>query len=113
MSIFLRQQLWMGTHSSSPSRVKDSGDLLSDYLQKNPDLIGSSIAAKFEDAKNGNLPFLFKVLSIAKALSIQSHPDKATAEKLHIEQPDVYKGAYMVCISWSLGCVLVPFTMHS
>ena len=96
MSIFLRQQLWMGTHSSSPSRVKDSGDLLSDYLQKNPDLIGSSIAAKFEDAKNGNLPFLFKVLSIAKALSIQSHPDKQTAEKLHAEAPKIYKGTVIL-----------------
>ncbi|KAJ2926473.1 hypothetical protein H1R20_g10625, partial [Candolleomyces eurysporus] len=84
-------ELWMGTHSSSPSRVKETGDLLSDYLQKNPDLIGSSIPAKFEDVKNGNLPFLFKVLSIAKALSIQSHPDKQTAEKLHAESPKIYK----------------------
>jgi mannose-6-phosphate isomerase len=75
--------------------VKDSGDLLSDYLQKNPDLIGSSIAAKYEDAKNGNLPFLFKVLSIAKALSIQSHPDKQTAEKLHAEAPKIYKGGFI------------------
>ena len=86
----------MGTHSSSPSRVKDTGDLLSDHLQKNPDLIGSSITAKYEDAKNGNLPYLFKVLSIAKALSIQSHPDKKTAEKLHAEAPKIYRGAFIL-----------------
>lgn len=46
-----------------------------------------SVAAKF----NGQLPFLFKVLSIAKALSIQAHPDKTLAERLHAERPQVYK----------------------
>ncbi|RKO98696.1 hypothetical protein CXG81DRAFT_15575, partial [Caulochytrium protostelioides] len=39
----------------------------------------------------GDLPFLFKVLSIRKALSIQAHPDRALAQKLHRERPDVYK----------------------
>ncbi|KAF5337625.1 hypothetical protein D9611_015084 [Ephemerocybe angulata] len=81
----------MGTHSSSPSVVKDSGDLLSDHLREHQDLIGSQIIDKFEDAKNGNLPFLFKVLSIAKALSIQSHPDKETAKQLHAISPKIYK----------------------
>ncbi|KAF5341003.1 hypothetical protein D9611_006090 [Ephemerocybe angulata] len=84
-------ELWMGTHSSSPSVVKDSGDLLSDHLREHQDLIGSQIIDKFEDAKNGNLPFLFKVLSIAKALSIQSHPDKETAKQLHAISPKIYK----------------------
>ena len=28
---------------------------------------------------------------MAKALSIQSHPDKALAEKLHAERPSIYK----------------------
>lgn len=82
----------MGTHSSSPSLVRASGDLLSDHLQKHQDLIGSSVLDKFEDARTGNLPFLFKVLSIAKALSIQSHPDKETAKQLHSISPKIYKG---------------------
>lgn len=30
-----------------------------------------------------------QVLSVETALSIQSHPDKALAEKLHAERPDV------------------------
>lgn len=34
-----------------------------------------------------------QVLSISKALSIQAHPDKALAEKLHSERPEVYKDA--------------------
>lgn len=81
----------MGTHPKSPSRVRSSNELLSDYLANHPELIGQEVTDKF-DAANGNLPFLFKVLSIQKALSIQSHPDKQTAEKLHAEHPDIYKG---------------------
>jgi len=37
------------------------------------------------------LPFLFKALSIAKALSIQAHPNKKHAEELFATRPDVYK----------------------
>jgi len=40
---------------------------------------------------DGSLPYLFKVLSINKALSIQAHPDKALAEKLHAKAPHIYK----------------------
>ena len=39
---------------------------------------------------NGQLPFLFKVLSINKALSIQAHPTKSHAEQLHKMAPDKY-----------------------
>jgi mannose-6-phosphate isomerase len=38
-----------------------------------------------------DLPFLLKVLSIRKALSIQAHPDKELARKLHNEFPKIYK----------------------
>lgn len=86
----------MGTHPKSPSHVFSSGEVLSDYLASHIELIGARVADRFE-ASNGNLPFLFKVLSIEKALSIQSHPDKATAEKLHAAQPDIYKGLYLRC----------------
>ena len=43
--------------------------------------------AKYE----GDLPFLFKILSIGKALSIQAHPDKALAKELFAKRPDLYK----------------------
>ncbi|KZP25490.1 mannos-6-phosphate isomerase [Athelia psychrophila] len=82
-------ELWMGTHPSSPSHLQ-SDEALSEYLAAHPELIGDKVN-KYYDATNGNLPFLFKVLSIGKALSIQSHPDKQTAEKLHAEQPKIYK----------------------
>ena len=49
--------------------------------------IGGAVAARF----GGDLPFLLKILSVAKALSIQAHPDIQLAQKLHKERPDVYK----------------------
>lgn len=81
----------MGTHPTSPSHILSSREPLSEHLKKHPDLIGQSIIQKF-DASNGNLPFLFKVLSIEKALSIQTHPDKKSAEELHAKLPHIYKG---------------------
>jgi len=41
----------------------------------------------------GQLPFLFKVLSAGKALSIQAHPDKTGAERLHDKDPTNYGDA--------------------
>jgi mannose-6-phosphate isomerase len=81
----------MGTHPNSPSHVLPSNAALSEYLAAHPELVGVRVIEHFE-ASNGNLPFLFKVLSIEKALSIQTHPDKNTAEKLHAEHPNIYKG---------------------
>ena len=37
------------------------------------------------------MAFLFKILCVEKALSIQAHPDKKLAEKLHAARPDIYK----------------------
>lgn len=81
----------MGTHPTSPSLVLTSRKVLSEHLASHPQLIGNLIIEKF-NAGNGSLPFLFKVLSIEKALSIQTHPDKQSAEILHAQHPDIYKG---------------------
>ncbi|CAM9481814.1 unnamed protein product [Pylaiella littoralis] len=80
-------EMWIGTHPSGPSRVVRDGSpgpLLKEVLDDNPHVLG---AIKWK----GDLPFLFKVISISKALSIQAHPDKLLAERLHAERPDVYK----------------------
>jgi len=77
----------MGTHPTLPSRLLNGGgggETLGAYLGKNPGLLG--------DRGLDDLPFLFKVLAIRKALSIQSHPDKQFAEKLHAAAPNLYKG---------------------
>lgn len=86
------RQLWMGTHPSLPSTVLDADHKpLSDIIKSQPDeLLGAGIRNKF---KTDDLPFLFKVLSIGKALSIQAHPDKQLGQQLHQQRPDIYKGA--------------------
>jgi mannose-6-phosphate isomerase len=56
---------------------------ISEFLQLNPDkFIGSGVATKYPHAGK-NLPFLFKVLSVRTALSIQAHPNRAKAEILN------------------------------
>ncbi|TRM58818.1 RmlC-like cupin domain-containing protein [Schizophyllum amplum] len=87
-------ELWMGTHPKSSSVLQsDASTTLAKHLAAHPELMGEQVTAKFEGdgTKEGNLPFLFKVLSIQKALSIQTHPDKQKAGILHKEKPDIYK----------------------
>lgn len=75
-------EMWMGTHPSGPSMVIEGDGMtpLIDWMQKN-------------NTTAGGLPFLFKILSVQTALSIQSHPDKGLAERLHADKPDKYKDA--------------------
>jgi len=80
-------ELWMGTHPNGPARLAQTGQLLGDLVASNPELLGEESRAKFGD----KLPFLFKVLSVGKALSIQAHPDLPHAQQLHRERPEVYK----------------------
>ncbi|KAJ2816098.1 Mannose-6-phosphate isomerase [Coemansia sp. 'formosensis'] len=81
-------ELWMGTHPSGPSKVFGTDTPLSSIIGQNPEQnLGAEVSHKFD----GQLPFLFKVLSIEKALSIQAHPDKTLAQKLFAERPAVYK----------------------
>lgn len=49
----------------------------------------------------GDLPFLFKVISISKALSIQAHPDKVCAKSVVLSCMVVLAGhcAFIVCPS--------------
>ena len=98
--LFCPHQLWMGTHVKSPSGVTDSNNTLREVLAEHPELLGD-VSSVF-DTTNGNLPFLLKVLSIGKALSIQTHPDKKTAEKLHAEQPKIYTGEHIQPCACSL-----------
>ena len=80
-------ELWMGTHPSGPARISSSNQYLLDWLQANPSAVG-----RVPEGYTGNdLPFMFKVLSINTALSIQAHPDKALAQELHAKYPNIYK----------------------
>jgi mannose-6-phosphate isomerase len=82
-------ELWMGTHPSAPSKLPETGQMLSEYLADKANLIGTVPSGY----PANDLPFLFKVLSINTALSIQAHPDKALAQELHARNPENYKDA--------------------
>ncbi|KAJ5188333.1 Mannose-6-phosphate isomerase [Penicillium cf. griseofulvum] len=79
-------ELWMGTHPSLPSKDVETQRTLLDMVQDNQALLSTDISERF----GGRLPFLFKVLSIRKALSIQAHPNKKLAEQLHARDPKNY-----------------------
>ncbi len=79
-------ELWMGSHPSDPSSILPEGPLLLEYIQANPKSLGERVLAKY----GPQLPFLFKVLSVEKALSIQAHPDKSLAGILHKRDPANY-----------------------
>lgn len=76
----------MGTHPSNPSKDVQTQRTLLDLVQDNQALMSQGVIKKFGE----KLPFLFKVLSIRKALSIQAHPNKKLAEQLHEKDPKNY-----------------------
>ena len=52
--------------------------------------LGPNYSNRYPLAGN-NIAFMFKVLSVKDALSIQAHPNRKMAEKLHIDMPEIYK----------------------
>ena len=68
-------EYWMGTHKNGPSTIliDNQEKNLLDYLNNKP------------------LPYLFKILSVNKPLSIQVHPDKFYAKFLHQIKSNIYK----------------------
>jgi mannose-6-phosphate isomerase len=72
-------ELWMGAHPAAPSPVVRGGAEvpLDAVIAADPvGELGAAVARRF----GGRLPFLLKVLAAHSALSIQLHPDRATAE---------------------------------
>lgn len=74
-------ELWMGAHPKAPSIAIDATSgarkPLDKLIAEAPiKVLGESVAGRF----NNSLPFLFKILSAAKPLSIQAHPSKLKAE---------------------------------
>lgn len=71
-------EFWMGTHPNAPSVIRETGQPLSDFIKKNPECLGKEVQKVF----GNELPYLFKVLSINTALSIQVHPNKVLLSKV-------------------------------
>lgn len=65
----------MGCHPRGDAKILDnriSQKTLGQWIAENQDCLGT----KVKDTFDGKLPFLFKVLSVETALSIQAHPNK-------------------------------------
>jgi mannose-6-phosphate isomerase len=82
-------ELWIGTHPKASSELNYNGKRVSlrDFISQYPEkMLGKEASVKF----NNSLPYLFKVLSARKALSIQTHPNKEQAVMLHALDPVNY-----------------------
>ncbi|TKA32846.1 hypothetical protein B0A50_01072 [Salinomyces thailandicus] len=81
-------EMWMGTYPVLPVYLAANGDDLQNLIDAHPkELLGENTIQKFGHSK---IPFLPKVLSIAKALPLQLHPNKGLAAKLHEKKPDQF-----------------------
>lgn len=74
-------ELWMGCHRLGMCTIEETGQSLADFLDENPDFAGCT---------SSDFPFLFKVLAINRALSIQVHPDSEQAAKAFSENNPNY-----------------------
>lgn len=69
-------EYWLGAHPNHPSVIKANGseETLNDFIGKHKEVLGKA-SRKFD-----SLPFLLKILDVRQMLSIQVHPNKASAE---------------------------------
>lgn len=82
-------ELWIGAHPKAPSEIflSDKRIGLDELISRYPaEILGNRIYTKF----GTKLPYLLKVLSSRRALSIQAHPDKELAKILHRKNPANY-----------------------
>ena len=75
-------ELWMGTHPTAPSAVR---------LPASSSASSEQPATPLSSYIQSELPYLFKILSIRTALSIQAHPDIPLARRLHQQNPKEYR----------------------
>ncbi|EKM52726.1 uncharacterized protein PHACADRAFT_198773 [Phanerochaete carnosa HHB-10118-sp] len=114
-------EIWMGTHQNGPVHLFDDPiKSLHDVISSNPKIyLGDTLVKKWKGETH--VPFLFKVLSIEKALPLQVHPDRALAEELAKKDPKTFvdpnhKPEIAVCIgeqidsgSWGNGVAFTGF----
>ncbi|MDR0289541.1 MAG: mannose-6-phosphate isomerase, class I [Treponema sp.] len=108
-------ELWMGSHSGSPSlaMLPDGKISLGELIARDPRrYLGSKTQERY-----GSLPFLFKLLAAEKPLSIQVHPNLAQAregfERENMEglPPDAPKRSYRDSNHKpEILCAITPFS---
>ena len=79
-------QLWVGTHHAGPAKVLHSNlehETLNDFIHRGK----SQKLTKPECNDQRPIPFMMKIMSVARALSLQIHPTRAQARLLHKRDP--------------------------
>ncbi|KAL8729242.1 MAG: hypothetical protein Q9166_004863 [cf. Caloplaca sp. 2 TL-2023] len=80
-------EMWMGDYPVLPAKGLKSGEELHKIVDENKEqLLGKNSIEKF----GGVVPFLPKILSIAKALPLQIHPNKELSAQLHKNDPEKF-----------------------
>lgn len=70
-------EIWFGAHVLAPSSLTASGVPLNSFISQDPiATMGETTVARFGQ----HLPYLLKLISAAKPLSLQVHPSKERAE---------------------------------
>ena len=78
-------ELWLGAHPKASGLISHKLSLNKFINENAVHTLGDSL-----ELFGAELPFLLKILSINRPLSIQAHPDKKLAKILHESRPDVY-----------------------
>jgi mannose-6-phosphate isomerase len=79
-------ELWMGTHPNGPAVLKHTGKNLKEVIEADAEaILGQRVVQEFGGK---DLPFLFKVLSVNKALSIQVTTLLGSLTKLNLGEED-------------------------
>ncbi|VDM37806.1 unnamed protein product [Toxocara canis] len=74
-------ELWMGTHPDGPARLKRNDIKLSSYITETE----TSIYER--SVEETHLPFIMKIMSISRTLSLQAHPTREQAARLNDRDP--------------------------
>ena len=84
-------ELWFGDHINGPSYIPDLQQNLRELIDSEPEnILGGHCIRRY----GTHLPFLFKILSVGSALSIQAHPDPDLAQVLHEKDPEHYRDPF-------------------
>jgi mannose-6-phosphate isomerase len=77
-------EYWLGEHPRGPAVVSTNGvrQSVRDLFREQPGVLGDQVTSRF----GADLPYLLKVLDVRSMLSIQVHPDKASAERGYLEE---------------------------
>jgi mannose-6-phosphate isomerase len=73
-------ELWFGTHSKAPAIVQGTGEDLLQLLRRDR---ATWLGAPTQSLDDTGLPFLLKLIAVARPLSIQAHPNATQAKSGH------------------------------